>query len=107
MHPRTALFIPMLSLLVGMVLPAGAVAQPPAGASATRPAPAPVQIPPGPPAVRPPIEYQSALDHYRKFDASAGMEDWHAVNARVQQRGGWREYARESARANAAVGERK
>lgn len=54
------------------------------------------------------IEYRSAFESYRKFEADAPTEDWITVNARVQQRGGWHEYAREAARANAApAGDRK
>jgi hypothetical protein len=56
----------------------------------------------------PVIEYRSAFESYRKFEVDAPKEDWITVNTRVQQRGGWREYAREAARANAApAGDRK
>ena len=56
----------------------------------------------------PMVAYRSAFESYRKFEADAPLEDWITVNTRVQQRGGWREYAREAARANAApAGDRK
>lgn len=54
------------------------------------------------------VVYRSAFESYRKFEADAPLEDWITVNTRVQQRGGWREYAREAARANAVpAGDRK
>ncbi len=105
-----------ISFLASMFFSPASPAAPPTAAphSAHAAATSPDRSPPavlqgGRAAGAPPlIAYRSAFESYRKFAVDAPPEDWITVNARVQQRGGWREYAREAARANAVpAGDRK
>lgn len=109
-------FFSSFSFLATMLFSLTSPAAPPTAAphSTHAPAAGPDRAPPpvlrdGRTAGAPPlIAYQSVFESYRKFAADATPEDWITVNARVQQRGGWREYAREAARANAVpAGDRK
>lgn len=58
--------------------------------------------PASPPAAEPPaavaLPYRSAFENYRRFQDEKPV-DWKAANDTVQQRGGWRAYAREGAEA--------
>ncbi len=45
--------------------------------------------------------FRSAFEGYKRFDADLPLTDWRTVNDNVHQRGGWREYAKEAAKAHA------
>ncbi|MBL8523447.1 MAG: hypothetical protein JNN20_07155 [Betaproteobacteria bacterium] len=45
--------------------------------------------------------FRSAFEGYKRFDAELPLTDWRTVNDNVHQRGGWREYAKEAAKAHA------
>jgi hypothetical protein len=53
-----------------------------------------------PPSLQP---QPSSLATYRRFDADAVLVDWRQANDTVLAIGGWRAYAREAAKANAAT----
>jgi hypothetical protein len=79
----------------------------PAGAQATPPVKA--EPSPKPPHTAKSSGFRSTFENYQRFDAELPLTDWRKVNETVHDRGGWKAYARESVKANAAkpVGEGK
>lgn len=88
---RIPIFLFALAITM-MAASARAQTEPPS-TSATSPKPAPATQPP---------PFRSAFDGYQRFDAELPLTDWRKLHETVHQRGGWRAYAMESAKANAA-----
>ncbi len=65
--------------------------------------PVKAELQPKPPVADRASTFHSTFDNYKRFDAELPLSDWRKVNETVHDRGGWRAYARESAKANAAA----
>ncbi len=82
----------------------------PAEPKTTAPTTAAPSIAP-PATAKPPMRLTTSLDtgleNYRRFKVDEPLLDWRATNNSVQTIGGWRSYAKEAMRANAASGETK